>query len=268
MEKIDARKLSRKGLQARRQRVIELYQEKMPAMKIVEVSGLSWPAVHAAIKHYEAGNTSAEMPSQRGRKKGTGRVLSEEQEAELFQIICRKRPWQIIKLSHRRSLWDRDAVMQLIEQRYGVKLSLRCLDKYLERWGFTEKKKRCKRPYDHCSKEVKEWLDENYTKIQQRSKDEDADIYWVRRSTLTYVDGDKIKRLPIIMTATNQRKERWLVINGQYTPKNQIKFLTSLTLQSKKLIFLICENSKDYSTLEFHDYLKSPNILELFTPSV
>ena len=61
-------------------------------MQIVEHSGLSWYAVNAAVKPYPAEIASALKPAARGRKAGSGRLLSEEQEAALRQIICDKRP--------------------------------------------------------------------------------------------------------------------------------------------------------------------------------
>ena len=46
-------------------------------MQIVKKSGLSWYAVNKAIKLYTEGDEPALKPSARGRKQGTGRILSE-----------------------------------------------------------------------------------------------------------------------------------------------------------------------------------------------
>ena len=80
MKKFDARKLSRKELHKIRQQVIRLFEEDTPVMKIVEKTGLSWPAVNVAIKRYKEGGENALSLSKRGRKEGTGRSLTEEQE--------------------------------------------------------------------------------------------------------------------------------------------------------------------------------------------
>ena len=61
-------------------------------MQIFEHSGLSWHAVNAVIKRYLAEIASAPKLAARGRKAGSGRLLSEAQEATLRQIICGKRP--------------------------------------------------------------------------------------------------------------------------------------------------------------------------------
>ena len=176
MKKIDARKLSRKQLQKKRQQVIRLFQEKTPVMKIVEETGLSWPAVNAAIKRHQE-NLSLE-PVKRGRKQGTGRILSEEQETILCNIIFRKRPWQIgFRITTRKlSLWNRDAVRKLVEKECGVKLSVRGLAKYLERWGIPVMKQH-QRPRERCLWYIKRWLDAYYDEIEDRAKAENKLIY-------------------------------------------------------------------------------------------
>ena len=95
MEKDDARKQTREVHHERRKQVIRLHRKGMPVMQIVEHSGLSWYAVNAAIRRYLAEGAGALKPAARGRKAGSGRSLSEEQEAAIRQIICDKRPEQL-----------------------------------------------------------------------------------------------------------------------------------------------------------------------------
>ena len=72
-------------------------------------------------------------PAARGKKLGDGRALSESQERAVRQIICDKRPEQL-KMEF--ALWNRAAVMQLIEREDEIKLSVRGVGNYLKRWGF------------------------------------------------------------------------------------------------------------------------------------
>ncbi|ABL01155.1 winged helix-turn-helix domain-containing protein [Pelobacter propionicus] len=271
MEKIDARKQSREELLARRQQVIRLYEEKVPVMKIVEASGLSWPAVNAAIKHYTAGGESALKPAQRGRKLGTGRSLTEEQENELRNIFYTKRPWQLgIRGSSRKLfLWNRDAVMQLIEQKCGVRLSVRCVAKYLERWGFSSMK-RHQQPKELCSKHVKKWLDENYEKIGERAKIENAGIYWINKKSVdtikkpTSENNSRSPKLSLIYVISNKGKEHWMFIKGKYTQDKQIKFLKALINGLNKHVILIRDDFKYYSGKQVVDWVfDNKNKIEL-----
>ena len=122
--KIDARKQTRDALYERRKQVIRLHQEGVPVMQIVERTALSWSAVNAAIKRYDRGGESALKPVARGRKQGKGRILTEEQEADIRQMLRKRRP-KFYGLQY--ALWDRDTVMHLIEQKYGITLSVRAV---------------------------------------------------------------------------------------------------------------------------------------------
>lgn len=119
-------------------------------MQIVEHSGLSWYAVNAAIRAYSTGGVTALKPAARGKKLGGGRLLSPLQESEIRQIICEKRPEQL-KMEF--ALWNRAAVMQLVERECGIKLSVRGVGNYLKRWGFTPQKP-IKKAYEQRPKAV------------------------------------------------------------------------------------------------------------------
>ena len=69
-------------------------------------------------------------PAIRGKKPGTGRSLTGEQEQAICRIICDKCPEQL-KMEF--ALWSRAAVGQLIEREYGIKLHVRSVGKYLAR---------------------------------------------------------------------------------------------------------------------------------------
>ena len=87
-------------------------------MQIVEMTGLSYPPVRAAIDLYDAGGWSAIRPALRGRARGDGRVLSQAQEDTIQRLIIDQRPEQLKMDFH---LWSRAAVGQLIEQAFGIK---------------------------------------------------------------------------------------------------------------------------------------------------
>ena len=171
MEKEDARKQSREVLHERRRQVIRLHRKGMPVMQIVEHSGLSWYAVNAAISAYLTAGAAALKPAARGKKPGNGRMLSESQERAVRQIICDKRPEQL-KMEF--ALWNRAAVMQLIERECGITLSVRGVGNYLKRWGFTPQKP-IKKAYEQRPEAVQAWLDQQYPEIERRAKSEGAD---------------------------------------------------------------------------------------------
>jgi transposase len=174
MDKEDARFQTLEQLHERRKQVMRLHRKGMGVMRIVELSGLSYPTVRSAIDRYAQGGSETLKPSPRGRQAGEGRRLTDEQERQVRQIICDKRPEQL-KMEF--ALWNRAAVMQLIECECSIKLSVRGVGNYLRRWGFTPQKP-IKKAYEQRPEAVKDWLDNEYLAIKQRAKAEGAEIHW------------------------------------------------------------------------------------------
>jgi hypothetical protein len=75
------------------------------------------------------------------------------------------------------ALWTRQAVSELIEVRYGARLTVHNTGKYLGRWGFTPQKP-LKKVYEQSPAAVSKWLDETYAAIAQRAKQAGAEIQW------------------------------------------------------------------------------------------
>lgn len=273
--KIDARKQSRTDLLERRRQVIERYLAGMPVMQIVETSGLSWSAVNTAIKRYLEG--SELKPSARGRKPGNGRLLSQAQEANVFRWLCNRRPWQT-GTNPSRFLWSREAVRHLIKVKYGIELSPRGLDKYLQRWGLISTRTR-KQPLEHCSRPIQKWLKENYSLIEQRAKTEGAAIFWASRikaspsdiETTLSAGYDASVREPkkrwVITATNNQGKIHWMTVRGAFNRKRQIQFLRTLTQDNRKKVFLIRDDMKTYNEYEVLQWLSEHrDTIEIFPP--
>lgn len=252
MKKIDARKLTQEGLRAKREEIVRLHLENTRVMKIVERTGMSWPAVNKVIKQYVADDNSGLMPAQRGRKEGVGRILRQEQENEIRKILYRKRPYQVHITStqtNRLSLWSWDGVMQLFRHKcenifLEKELSAESIAQYLERWGFPRTKKRGERL---CSKEIRDWLKEHYEELEQRAKSDNSIIYWISKNTvktneISEKNGKPLK-LRIITATNNQGKAYWLVVKGVFSSDKQIKFIQNLidVSRGQRLYLIRCE---------------------------
>lgn len=256
MDKEDARFQSLDQLHERRKQVVRLHRKGLGVMRIVELSGLSYPTVRAAIDRYEAGGLAANQPKPRGKKPGSGRTLSEAQEVTIQRIICDKRPEQL-KMDF--ALWSRAAVMQLIEREFGIALSVRGVGNYLRRWGFTPQKP-IKRAYEQRPEAVQAWLNEQYPVIEKRAKAEGAEIHWgdetalvntdVRgrsyapagKTPVAYAVGGTRQKLSMIATVTNQGKTRWMIIDDTFNADRLIEFLGALIKDAPRKVFLILDN--------------------------
>lgn len=256
MDKEDARFQTLEQLHERHKQVVRLHRKGIGVMRIVELSGLSYPTVRGVVDRYEQGGAEAIKPVPRGRRAGEGRHLSDEQERLIRQIICDKRPEQL-KMEF--ALWNRAAVMQLIERECGISLSVRGVGNYLKRWGFTPQKP-IKKAYEQRPEAVKSWLDNEYPAIEQRARAEGGEIHWgdetavvntdVRgrsyspagKTPVTYAVGGTRQKLSMIATVTNQGKTRWMIIDEAFNSDKLIEFLEALIKDAEKKVFLILDN--------------------------
>jgi len=252
----DARKQSLAELHERRKQVIRLHKKKYGVMQIVDLTGLSWPAVRAAIDLYEEGGMAALKPKDRGREPGGGRSLMPAQEEHIRKLIVEKRPEQL-KMEF--ALWTRAAVGELIvERECGIKLCVRAVGNYLKRWGFTPQKP-IARAYERRPEAIKKWLDDDYPAIAERAKAEDGEIHWGDETALVNTDvrgrsyapkgqtpvtcaPGKRQKLSMISTVTNQGKARWMIIDGNFDGEKLIEFLEALIKDAVRKIFLILDN--------------------------
>jgi transposase len=256
MDKEDARFQTLGQLHERRKQVVRLHRKSVGVMRIVELTGLSYPTVRSVIDRYEQGGSEAIKPTPRGRRGGEGRHLTDTQERSIQQIICDKRPEQL-KMEF--ALWNRAAVMQLIERECGIKLSVRGVGNYLKRWGFTPQKP-IKKAYEQSPEAVQKWLDDEYPGIEQRAKTEGAEIHWgdetalvntdVRgrsyapagKTPVTFAVGGTRQKLSMIATVTNQGKTRWMIIDEAFNSDKLIEFLDALVKDAGRKVFLILDN--------------------------
>ena len=110
------------------------------------------------------------------KKRGVqgGKKINGVQSAEVRRLIKEKMPDQL-KLAF--GLWTREAVQQLILEKYGIELSRWQVGRYLKSWGYTPQKPISK-AFEQDHKRVQQWLDTEYPIIKQKAKKQGAVIYF------------------------------------------------------------------------------------------
>lgn len=256
MYKEDGRKLSRQEQHQRRKQAVRMHQRGMPFKEVAANLGMAQGTVRSAVKATGAGGLKALVPKPTGRGVGQQRRLSAQQELHIQRQICKNRPEQL-KLEF--ALWTRAAVVLLVRQEFGIELPIRTMGEYLKRWGFTPQKP-IKRAYEQRPEALKQWLDEQYPKITQRAKTEDAEIHWgdetavvntdVRgrgyqpkgQTPVAYAVGGTRHKLSMISTVTNKGQMRWMVVEDAFNSDKLIEFLRGLIKDASKKVFLILDN--------------------------
>ena len=124
-EKTDYRKSTPEVLYQMRKTVIALFKKEKSVEEIIEVTDFSERTVRETIRKYKSGGMAALKPKKRGRKAGEKRTLTPNQEKEVVRIITDKNPDQ---LKMKCALWTRDAVRQLIKDKYGIDMPIRAVE--------------------------------------------------------------------------------------------------------------------------------------------
>ena len=125
MDKIDSRTLSVDALNERRRRAVKLRLGGVSLKDTAAQCEMSRTTVIAAFKAHAAGGWKAVDVSRPGRPEGTGRTLTAEQEREVQRLIRDRTPDQL-KMVY--ALWTRQAVAELIRERYGITLAVRTIE--------------------------------------------------------------------------------------------------------------------------------------------
>lgn len=223
--------------------------------EIAQILGVSHGTVRGWSSKLQAHDKTVESQAKRGRKTGTGRILTRQQEARIIGIIRDKTPQQLKMFFY---LWSVGAVMALIEERFGITVSESCVRKYLAAWGFT-----IQRPATRYTSRddvlVQNWLQKSYPKIAQTAKKEGAEIHWLdetgvnnqaiyqrgyalRGKTPVTAKPARREKISMISTVTNRGTLRFRLYEGGLSAALFVEFLEQLTKDTDKKIFVIMDN--------------------------
>lgn len=170
--KRDARTLDQAAQEELRYRALFLVRSGKTQAEAATILEVSRGAVNSWCRRAEKEGDESLRKHKRGNPSGPR--LQKTQAAIICNIIRDRCPDQI-KLPF--ALWTREAVQQLIYQRFGIRLAIRTIGDYLSRWGFTAQKP-VVRAYERNEQAVQQWIAHDYPAIAARAKREGAGIWW------------------------------------------------------------------------------------------
>ena len=249
----DARSLSPDAQEALRRKAVAAVCAGISQVDAAVVFGVTRHAVGKWMKVFRAGGETALAAQTQGRPKGQVR-LKGFQAATIANLIRDRFPDQL-KLPF--VLWTREAVRTLIRRKFGVKVSLSTVGRYLKQWGFTPQKPR-RRAYEKNDAAVQQWLDHSYPAIRRQAKAEKALIYWGDEMGLrsddqagrSYAPKGETPVIPgtgqrfrcnVVSAITNRGHMSFMVIKKGFTTPVFVQFLRRLVQQSKRRVFLIVD---------------------------
>jgi transposase len=253
MKTQDFRSLPPAGQEQLRRKAVDAVLAGMPMVQAAQLFGVTRQAVGGWMERYETAGARALKAQPRGRPRGTGRLLP-WQAAQTARAVVDRCPEQL-KLPF--WLWTREAVGELIQRRYGVKLSVWTVGRMLRRWGFTPQKP-VRRAFEQNPEEVRRWLREVYPGIRTEAKRQKAEIYWgdemgLRSDHLSGTTYGRKGQTPVISgtgkrfgcnmvsAITNRGSLMFMVFRQRFTNEVFRDFLRRFVRQTKRKTFLILD---------------------------
>ena len=252
MKTKDARSLPAVAQEDLRRKAVKAVLGGMKQIEAAKVLGVTRQAIGKWLKAYRQGGLKTLKAKRQGRPRG-GSLLG-WQSAQIAKSVVDRCPDQLKMPFY---LWTREAVGQLIERRFGVRLSVWTVGRYLGRWGFTPQKP-MRRAFEKNPEAVHRWLDEKYPAIRKQAKQEKADIYWGdemgmrsdhtvgrsygRRGQTPVILGTGVRfGCNMISAITNKGQLNFMVFKQRFKANVFEEFLRRLVRQSERKVFIIVD---------------------------
>ena len=267
IKKQDARSLSPEAQEALRERAVAAVMGGMTQAKAAELLGVARGTVVGWMKQYRQGGAQSLKAKPQGRPKGQSR-LKGWQAGQIVQAITDKTPDQL-KLAF--VLWTRQAVAQLIDERFGIRLSVWTVGRLLAHWGLTPQKP-ARRAWEQNPQEVQRWLKERYPKVRAEAKREGAEIHWGdemglrsdhqagtsygRKGQTPVVPGTGQRwRCNMISSITGRGTLRFMVFKHRFNADVFIEFMRRLIKSAGRKVFLIVEGHPAHKARKIKQWL-------------
>jgi transposase len=237
----DTRSLSGAAQAALRNRAVQAVLDGMTQAEAARVFGVHRNAVNRWIRRYREGGWAGLAEQRRGRRPGEQPALSERQQQELIALVRESTPDQLGLAGF---LWTRDAVAELLAQRYGVWLARTTVGGYLRGWGFSPQRPQ-RRALEQNPVAVARWLATEFPAICAQARREGGMVLWldemgvrsdaaagrswapVGRTPVIKQTGKRF-RVNMISAISNQGLLRFRLFTGSFTGGVFIDFLRRL----------------------------------------
>jgi transposase len=267
MQPRDTRCLSPQAQEALRVRVVQAIRGGMKKCVAARAFDVSRTSIDRWLSIVKLGNITSLKSKPRGRPKGTR--LAPHEAATTVRLITDRCPDQL-KLPF--ALWTREAVQQLLAERFGLEVSVWTVGRYLAKWNLTPQKP-LRRAYERDPVAVQRWLDMEYPAIRKQAKAENAEIHWgdqmgLRADHQTGTSYGRRGRTPVVRgtgqrfrcnmmsTITNRGELSFMVFKENFNGAVFLKFARRLLRLRQRKVLLIVDRHPVHLSGEVKRWLK------------
>lgn len=265
----DARRLSPTAQADLRRRVVQAIRKQgLSQAAAAQTFGVARPTVNRWMKSLAEGGHRALRGQKRGRPPGT--QLEPLQAALTVKQIVGHCPDQL-RLPF--ALWTREAVQLLLQQRFGLEVSVWTVGRYLKHWGLSPQKP-VRRAYEQDPVAVTRWMKVQYPRIHRQAKAEHGEIWWCdemglrsdhqtgttwgRRGETPVVPGTGQRfRCNRISALTNRGRLAFMLFESTFTEDVFLDFLKRMIRLTDRKIFLIVDRHRVHRSRKVKRWLCS-----------
>lgn len=253
-----------------------LKNKKGTQQKCSELYGITLNGAQKIWRKYKDYGKRGILPKKRGVR--GGKKITGKQAAEVRNLIKNKMPDQL-RLPF--GLWTREAVQQLILNRYDIDLSRWQVGRYLKSWGYTPQKPITK-AFEQNPVRVKAWLEKEYPVIKKKAKKENAVVYFedevgmrsdhqAGKSYAPKGETPVIKKtgqrfsLNMVSAISNKGHVEFMILDGTFNGSAFLEFLKRLIKHKQQKIFLVVDGHSAHKTKVVNAWLEeNKHRIELF----
>lgn len=267
MRETDGRKLKHDVLEALRIRAVRRIEQGESPEMVIKVLGMNRRTIYKWIAKYREGGIEALKATPLS---GRPLKLSGAKLQWIFRTVVTKNPLQL-RFSF--ALWTREMVKELIERKYGIKLSAVSVGRLFKKLGLS-----CQKPLMRAFQQdpviVQQWIEEEYPKIKQLARQQKADIYfedeagirsdhhvgttWGMKGTTPVVKTTGARfSVNMISAITSKGKMRFMTFAGKMKASVFCQFLKRLIHNASTKIFLILDGHPVHRSSQVRKFVQA-----------
>jgi transposase len=250
-----------------RRKVLRSIVKGAKQVEAAQLFGVTRQAVGKWVKKYREGGPRALRAKKRGRPSRSS--LLPWQAAQVAKAVVHRYPEQL-KLPF--YLWTREAVAELIEQKFAIRLSRWTVGRYLAQWGFTPQKP-IRKAFEQDPEQVRRWLEEKYPEIRGLARQKKAEIYWGDEMGLrsdhacgrSYGRCGETPVIPgtgkrfgcnMVSAITNRGRLYFMIFKQRFRNEVFTEFLRRLIRQVPRYVFLIIDRHPVHISAQVKKWLQ------------